>query len=97
MRAGHKAGPWPQRGVGDGLSGPGEEASPIFVMLGFLGSFTTFSSLALQTVEGLAGSPALGVISCSSSIVLGLLAAVLGLRLAWGLITLADVELYGRG
>jgi CrcB protein len=59
-----------------------EERARMFWVLGFLGSFTTFSSLALQTVEGWAGSPALGVLYCGSSVLLGLLAAALGWRLA---------------
>ena len=39
-----------------------EARARMFWVLGFLGSFTTFSSLALQTVEGWASSPAVGVL-----------------------------------
>jgi fluoride ion exporter CrcB/FEX len=43
------------------VEGSVEERTRMFWVLGFLGSFTTFSSLALQTVEGWASSPAVGV------------------------------------
>jgi fluoride exporter len=53
----------------------------MFWVLGFLGSLTTFSSYVQQTAQGWEASPFLSAIYGGSSIVLGLLAAVLGLRL----------------
>jgi fluoride exporter len=58
-----------------------EERERMFWVLGFLGSFTTFSSYALQTTESWAVSPFLGTLYGGGSIFLGLLAALLGLRL----------------
>lgn len=58
-----------------------EERERMFWVLGFLGSFTTFSSYALQTTETWADSPFLGTLYGGGSIILGLLAALLGLRL----------------
>lgn len=58
------------------------ERERMFWVLGFLGSFTTFSSYALQTAEGWEGSPLLGALYGGGSVVLGLLAALCGLRLA---------------
>ena len=64
-----------------------KERERLFWVLGFLGSFTTFSSfITLQTTESWAVSPALGVLYSGGSILLGLLAVVLGLRLARALI-----------
>jgi CrcB protein len=53
----------------------------MFWVLGFLGSFTTFSSFTLQTVQGWESSAGVGVLYAGSSILLGLLAALLGWRL----------------
>jgi fluoride ion exporter CrcB/FEX len=45
-----------------------EERERLFWVLGFLGSFTTFSSFMLQSVESWAFSPALGVLYGGGSI-----------------------------
>jgi CrcB protein len=58
-----------------------EERERMFGVLGFFGSLITFSSYALQTTEGWEASPFLGVLYGGGSIVFGLLAALLGLRL----------------
>jgi len=58
-----------------------EERERMFWVLGFLGSFTTFGSYALQTSEGWANSPLLGGLYGGGSILLGLLGALLGIRL----------------
>jgi len=58
-----------------------EERERMFWVLGFLGSLTTFSSYVLQTTQGWGTSPFLGVLYGGGSIVLGFLAALLGLRL----------------
>ncbi|HEX6710170.1 MAG TPA: CrcB family protein [Rubrobacter sp.] len=63
-----------------------EERERMFWVLGFLGSFTTFSSYALQMTETWAVSPLLGTLYGGGSIFLGLLAALLGLRLTRALI-----------
>jgi CrcB protein len=57
------------------------ERERMFWVLGFLGSLTTFSSYVQQTVQGWETSPFLAALYGGGSIVLGLLAAVLGLRL----------------
>lgn len=58
-----------------------EERERMFWVLGFLGSFTTFSSYVLQTKEGWEVSPFLGALYGGGSILLGLVGAFLGLRL----------------
>lgn len=58
-----------------------EERERMFWVLGFLGSFTTFSSFVLQSSESWEVSPLLGALYGGGSVLLGLLAALLGLRL----------------
>jgi len=53
-----------------------------FVGTGVLGGFTTFSALALEADHLLAQAPAVGVLYVALSLVLGLGAAVAGLRVA---------------
>lgn len=57
------------------------ECERLFWVLGFLGSFTTFSSYTLQTTESWRGSVPLGGLYGGGSILLGLGAAFFGLRL----------------
>jgi len=52
----------------------------VFLGTGILGGFTTYSAFAVGTVE-LAASPWLAVLYAALTLVLGLAAAVLGLRL----------------
>jgi len=58
-----------------------EERERMFWVLGFLGSFTTFSSYALQTTESWRNSVILGGLYGGGSLFLGLLAALLGIRI----------------
>lgn len=58
-----------------------EERERMFWVLGFLGSFTTFSSFIFQTNEGWGSSPLLGSLYGGGSILLGLLGALLGIWL----------------
>lgn len=62
------------------------ERERMFWVMGFLGSFTTFSSFALQTSETWETSPLLGALYSGGSVVLGLVAALLGLRLTKSLL-----------
>lgn len=55
------------------------ERERMFWILGFLGSFTTFSSFVLQIDESLGVSPLLGASYAAGSIFLGLLAALAGI------------------
>jgi CrcB protein len=57
------------------------ERERMFWVLGFLGSLTTFSSYVQQTAEGWEASPFLAALYAGGSIFLGIMAAVLGLRL----------------
>jgi CrcB protein len=57
------------------------ERARMFWVLGFLGSLTTFSSYALHTLRGWEASPLLGGLYGGGSVLLGLLAALAGLRL----------------
>jgi fluoride exporter len=59
-----------------------EERERMFWVLGFLGSFTTFSSFVLQTTETWDLSPFLGALYGGGSLILGMLAALLGLKVA---------------
>lgn len=59
-----------------------EERERMFWVLGFLGSFTTFSSFVLQTTETWKGSALLGGLYGGGSILLGLGAALFGVSLA---------------
>jgi len=58
-----------------------EERERMFWVLGFLGTFTTFSSYALQTTESWRNSVILGGLYGGGSLFLGLLAALLGIRI----------------
>jgi CrcB protein len=58
-----------------------EERERMFWVLGFLGSLTTFSSYIQQTAQGWQSSPFLSALYGGGSVFLGLMAAVLGLRL----------------
>lgn len=69
-----------------GLGGrAGGLPSPLYLGLatGFLGAYTTFSSLSVETLRlWQAGSPGLSLANGIGSLVVGLLAAWLGMRLA---------------
>ncbi|MBA3772018.1 MAG: fluoride efflux transporter CrcB [Ramlibacter sp.] len=55
----------------------------LFLLTGVLGGFTTFSAFGLETITLLRrGEPALALAYVAASVVLGLLAVWLGLRLA---------------
>lgn len=58
------------------------ERDRMFWVLGFLGSFTTFSSYILQTTENWKTSEFVGVLYGGGSMILGLCAAFLGIWLA---------------
>lgn len=59
----------------------GSSAWAVGIRVGVLGSFTTFSALAVQTVE-LADRPLAAAAYLAASLAGGLVAALLGLRLA---------------
>jgi CrcB protein len=63
------------------------EQDRMFWVLGFLGSFTTFSSFVLQTTQTWDLSPFLGALYGGGSLILGMLAAFLGLKLAGRVLT----------
>lgn len=53
----------------------------LFLMTGFLGGFTTFSAFSLETVNALKnGFAVLALINVAASVVVGLLLAMLGIR-----------------
>ncbi len=58
------------------------ERERMFWVLGFLGSFTTFSAFVLQIGESLRASPLLGATYAAGSLILGLGAALSGFSLA---------------
>jgi CrcB protein len=62
------------------------ERERMFWVLGFLGSLTTFSSYVQQTAQGWEASPPLSALYGGGSIVLGFVAALLGLRLTMRLL-----------
>jgi CrcB protein len=65
---------------------PAPEAARLFVMVGFCGGFTTFSSFSLQTLDLLrSGAVTRALINIIASTVLCLLAVFLGHLLAAGL------------
>jgi CrcB protein len=51
----------------------------VFLTVGILGGFTTFSTFSFDTVTLLSESPALAIAYCVGSVVLGVLAAIAGL------------------
>jgi fluoride exporter len=51
----------------------------VFLTVGILGGFTTFSTFSFDTVTLLSESPALAVAYCVGSVLLGVLAALAGL------------------
>jgi len=73
------------------------ERERMFWVLGFLGSFTTFSSYVMQTTEGWQASPVLGGLYGGGSVALGLLAALLGMRLTGRLLASRPLGKRGDG
>lgn len=54
----------------------------LFLVTGVLGGFTTYSAFGAGTVELWESAPALALLYAAASLVLGVIAAVLGLRIA---------------
>lgn len=55
-----------------------------FLGTGVLGGFTTYSAFAVQSVDLFSGAPLVGIALALASVVLGLVAAALGVRLTAG-------------
>ena len=68
-------------GVVVGYLGDRRPLTRAFFGTGVLGGFTTYSAFAVQTAGLLTASPAIGIALAVISVLLGLGAAVLGLRL----------------
>ena len=65
----------------DGLSGRGRDLR-VFLGTGILGGFTTYSAFAVGTVEVWESAPLLAGIYALGSLVIGVAAAALGMRVA---------------
>ena len=64
-----------------GRLGDGHPIARAFLGTGVLGGFTTYSAFAVQTVALLGAAPVAGVALALVSVLLGILAAALGVRL----------------
>ena len=63
------------------LTKPSSEPMRLFMMVGFLGSFTTFSAFSLQALELYKSSPNIALGYVASSVLLGLGASMVGISL----------------